>query len=172
MAQLSKKLYVSYGGTTQTANLYSDTTGMSAYSYIIVDGRQAYIPLVPVGDSKATKIHVKESNGKEWCVASYVQTIPAYTSIATPNRGTTFTIPAGVSRVRVTRADVKDTGALANTPNPIVIAVTAGKTYKTYGIGGQPYPVWIEVSKVEYGAGIEELAIQSNDLKAGCLEAA
>lgn len=69
MSRLSKNLYVAYNGKTYTIPLYDTNDGMSAYSYIIVDGRQAYINLVAENSGLATTpLHIKESKGNQFRV--------------------------------------------------------------------------------------------------------
>lgn len=119
MARLSKNLYVAYGGNTYTIPLYDTHKGMSAYSYIIVDGRQAYINLVAENSGLATTpLHIKEHTGSQWRVTDRiickvtVKRSYRYETILTTHRGTThkndvtFYAIAGES-IRV-RADYYD----------------------------------------------------------------
>lgn len=73
MGRLSKNLYVAYGGKTYTIPLYDSHDGMSAYSYIIVDGKQAYINLVAENSSLATTpLHIKEHTGSQFRVTDRI----------------------------------------------------------------------------------------------------
>lgn len=73
MSRLSKNLYVAYGGKTYTIPLYDSTQGMTAYSHIIVDGRQAYINLVAENSSLATTpLHIKEHTGRQFRVTNRI----------------------------------------------------------------------------------------------------
>lgn len=66
MARLSKNLHVAYGGKTYTIPLYDSHDGMTAYCYMIVDGKQAYINLVAENSGLATTpLHIKESTGSQ-----------------------------------------------------------------------------------------------------------
>ena len=169
MGELSKKLYVSYNGQTQAIKLYSDTTGMSAFSYIIVDGQRAYIPLVKEGDNKATKIHVKESNGNQWCVAAYVQITPAYQKLdVSAGQVLTFTVPAGVTKVRYTWGTIPPgSNVMQTTRATYVYAVSKNKTYTlspNTNLGNLNAARFFPIS-VEYGEGIESLPINAQGPK-------
>lgn len=127
MARLSKNLYVSYGGKTYTIPLYDTPDGMDAYSYIIVDGRQAYINLVAENSGLATTpLHIKESKGNQFRVNDRQickVTVNTTAYVRTTHRGTrymgsvTFYAIAGESiRVEATyNDDVVVNGTNTNT---------------------------------------------------------
>ena len=74
MARLSKNLYVSYGGKTYTIPLFNSTNDMGAYSYIIVDGKQAYIHLVRENSGLATTpLHIKKHTGSQFRVTDMMK---------------------------------------------------------------------------------------------------
>lgn len=98
MSRLSKNLYVAYGGKTYTIPLYDSHQGMSAHSYIIVDGRQAYINLVAENSGLATTpLYIKEHTGSQYRVTDRiickvtVNRRYSYQTIRTTHRGTTYT---------------------------------------------------------------------------------
>ena len=98
MARLSKNLYVAYGGKTYTIPLYDTHDGMTAYNYIIVDGRQAYINLVAENSGLATTpLHIKEHTGSQFRVTDRqickvtVQQSNKYQTLTVKHRGTTYT---------------------------------------------------------------------------------
>lgn len=105
MAILAKKIHIkNSAGTEQTVNLYS-TTGevatASGYTFQLVDGVTAYAPLVSTNHAKATSGRVlKGGTTYAWGSAAPA---PAYSSqlITTAGSGT-FTVPSGVSKLRVT----------------------------------------------------------------------
>ena len=70
MAELSKKLHIRKGSTEQTVKLYTTTAEAGyTYSYIKVDGVQAYIPLGAENDGRATMGRVKEHTGNQFAPA-------------------------------------------------------------------------------------------------------
>lgn len=73
MSRLSKNLHVAYGGKTYTIPLYDSHDGMPAYSYMIVDDKQAYIPLVAENsDLATTPLHIKEHTGSQFRVTDRI----------------------------------------------------------------------------------------------------
>ena len=104
MAELNKKIHIKKGSTEQTVKLYSTTAEAgNAYSYIIVDGVQAYIPLGAENDSRATMGRVKEHTGSQFAMLSSGK--PPYHKDSYTSPGTyTWTCPAGVTTARVTVA--------------------------------------------------------------------
>lgn len=73
MSRLSKNLHVAYNGKTYTIPLYDSHDGMTAYSYMIVDGKQAYINLVAENSSLATTpLHIKKSTGSQFRVTDRI----------------------------------------------------------------------------------------------------
>lgn len=104
MAELNKTLHIRKGSTEQTIKLYTtQAEAGDAYSYIKVDGVQAYIPLGAENDSRATMGRVKEHTGSQWAILTSGK--PPYHMDSYTNAGTyTWTCPAGVTKVRVTVA--------------------------------------------------------------------
>lgn len=104
MAELNKKLHIKKGSTEQIVKLYStkDEAGL-AYAYIIVDGVQAYIPLVSDTDSRASLGRVKEHSGSQFAMLS--SDIAPYDKSEYRSAGTyTWTAPIGVTYAKVTIA--------------------------------------------------------------------
>ena len=100
MAELAKKLHFLKNGTEQTAKAYS-TTGEAGSSYIPskIDGVACYIPIGSPSDAMATNGRVIKG-GTTYAIKS--QSKPAYTEVKYTKAGTyTFTVPQGVTRVRV-----------------------------------------------------------------------
>lgn len=104
MATLNKKLYIQKGSVQQNSLLYTTAVEAgNAYSYIVVDGTQCYIPLVSTNDSRATNGRVKEHTGTEWAIS--VTGKPLYAKISYTTAGTyTWTCPVGVTTAKVTCA--------------------------------------------------------------------
>lgn len=104
MAELNKTLHIRKGATEQTVKLYTtQVEAEDSYSYIKVDGVQAYIPLGAENDSRATMGRVKEHTGSQWAILTSGN--PPYHMDSYTNAGTyTWTCPAGVTRARVTVA--------------------------------------------------------------------
>ena len=104
MAGLNKTIHIRKGSTEQTVKLY--TTQVEAgdtYSYIKVDGVQAYIPLGAENDSRATMGRVKEHTGSQFAILTSGK--PPYHKDSYTNAGTyTWTCPVGVTTARVTVA--------------------------------------------------------------------
>lgn len=96
MAELTKKLQVKVSGTTTPCKIYS-TSAEAGTSYVRakVDNVEAYIPLVAASDGRASKVHIGSK-----CIATTGK--PPYTEKSWTTAGTyTFTVPAGVTRIRV-----------------------------------------------------------------------
>lgn len=104
MAELNKTIHIRKGSTEQTIKLYTTSAEAgSAYSYIKVDGVQAYIPLGAKSDSRATLGRVKEPNDNQWAILTSGKSpyhMDSYTEAGTY----TWTCPTGVTQVRVTVA--------------------------------------------------------------------
>lgn len=103
MAVLSKKLYIkNSAGTQQTANLYSTTSESgSPYMNATVDGTAAYAPLVSTSDARATSGRVLTSGGTTYAIGNASVPAYAYKTFTTAGSGT-FTVPSGVTKLRVT----------------------------------------------------------------------
>lgn len=104
MAELNKTIHIRKGSTEQTVKLYTtQAEAGDAYSYIKVDGVQAYIPLGAENDSRATMGRVKEHTGSQFAILTSGK-LPYHKDSYT-NAGTyTWTCPAGVTKARVTVA--------------------------------------------------------------------
>ena len=104
MAKLNKTIHIRKGSTEQTVKLYTtQAEAGDAYSYIKVDGVQAYIPLGAENDGRATMGRVKEHTGNQFAILASGK--PPYHMDSYTNAGTyTWTCPAGVTRARVTVA--------------------------------------------------------------------
>ena len=104
MAELNKTLHIRKGSTEQTVKLYTtQAEAGDAYSYIKVDGVQAYIPLGAENDGRATMGRVKEHTGNQFAILSSGK--PPYHKDSYTNAGTyTWTCPAGVTKAKVTIA--------------------------------------------------------------------
>lgn len=103
MAEMTKKLHFLKSGTEQTAKAYS-TTAEAGSSYITnsIDNTTCYIPLVSTSDSRATVGRVLK-NGTTYAIATMSK--PAYAKVTYTTPGTyTFTVPAGVTTLKVTVA--------------------------------------------------------------------
>lgn len=119
MAELAKKLQVKVSGTTTPCKIYS-TSAEAGTSYVRakVDNVEAYIPLVDASDGRASKVHIGSK-----CIATTGK--PPYTEKSWTTPGTyTFTVPAGVTRIRVAVCGGGGGGASSVTTN------------KTGGTGG------------------------------------
>lgn len=155
MAELNKTIHIRKGSAEQTVKLYTTLAEAGdAYSYIKVDGVQAYIPLGAENDSRATMGRVKEHTGSQWAILTSGK--PPYHMDSYTSAGTyTWTCPAGVTKVRVTVAGgggggvaFKLTGSAAYTSNApggsgamvlSTIPVISGHTYQVIvGGGGNP----------------------------------
>ncbi len=105
MATLAKKIHIrNSAGTEQTVNLYSTTGELGAasgYTFQLVDGVTAYAPLVSTSHAKATSGRVIKG-GTTYAWGSTAPA-PAYTykTFTTAGSGT-FTVPTGVTKLRVT----------------------------------------------------------------------
>lgn len=104
MAELNKTIHIRKGSTEQTVKLYTtQAEAGNAYSYIKVDGVQAYIPLGAENDGRATMGRVKEHTGNQFAILTSGK--PPYHKDSYTTPGTyTWTCPAGVTTARVTVA--------------------------------------------------------------------
>lgn len=158
MAELNKTIHIRKGSTEQTVKLYTtQAEAGDAYSYIKVDGVQAYIPLGAENDSRATMGRVKEHTGSQWAILTSGK--PPYHKDSYTNAGTyTWTCPAGVTKARVTVAGGGGGGFAAKwkfaiasaryrgatggsgANNTSIINVVPHSTYTVVvGAGGSPY---------------------------------
>lgn len=158
MAELNKKLHIRKGSTEQTVKLYTtQAEAGNAYSYIKVDGVQAYIPLGAENDGRATMGRVKEHTGSQFAILTSGK--PPYHKDSYTSPGTyTWTCPADVTTARVTVAGgggggiavhwrIDITGSKyaggkggAGALNTTTLSVTPNHAYTiTVGKGGLPY---------------------------------
>ena len=101
MAELAKKLHLKKGTTEHLAKAYS-TTAEAGAEYITnkIDGVTAYVPIGATNDSRATVGRVKKSGSAEKAILMMGK--PPYTEKSWTTAGTyTFTVPQGVTRIRV-----------------------------------------------------------------------
>lgn len=102
MAELAKKLHLKKGTTEHLAKAYS-TTAEAGAEYITnkIDGVTAYVPIGATNDSRATIGRVKKSGGTEKVILTMGK--PPYTKKQWTTPGPyTFTVPQGVTKIRVT----------------------------------------------------------------------
>ena len=105
MAILAKKIHIkNSAGTEQTVALYS-TTGevatAASYTYQSVDGTTCYAPLVSTSHAKATSGRVLKG-GTTYAWGSTAPA-PAYATWTKNAAGSgTFTVPSGITKLRVT----------------------------------------------------------------------
>lgn len=103
MAELNKKLHFLKNGTEKQAKAYSTTTEVNG-DYITnkIDGVSAYIAIGETSDVRATTGRVIK-NGETKAVLTEGK--PVYTETSYTTAGTySFTVPGGVTRVRVAMA--------------------------------------------------------------------
>lgn len=166
MAELNKTIHIRKGSTEQTVKLYTtQAEAGNAYSYIKVDGVQAYIPLGPESDSRATLGRVKESNGNQFAILTSGK--PPYHKDSYTNAGTyTWTCPAGVTQARVTVAGGGGGGVAFRLTGPFGLAknapggsgavalstipVSFGQTYQVI-VGGGGNPLAQTASRIAAG---------------------
>lgn len=101
MATMAKKIQMkNSAGKAQTALIYS-TTGESGTPNLPlkVDGVQGYACLVGTSDARATSGRVKSSGGTQYAIGA--RGVPAYDHALYATSGT-FTVPANVTKLRVT----------------------------------------------------------------------
>ncbi len=105
MAELNKTIHIRKGSTEQTVKLYTTQTEVGyTYSYIIVDGVQAFIPLGAENDDRATMGRVKEHTGQQLAILA-TSGKPPYHKDSYTDAGTyTWTCPTGVTKAKVTCA--------------------------------------------------------------------
>ena len=100
MAELAKKLHFLKNGTEQTAKIYTTASEAgSNYITVKVDGTTGYVPINDISHDNATIGRVLKS-GTTYATLS--QAKPAYAEKSWTTAGTyTFTVPQGVTRIRV-----------------------------------------------------------------------
>ena len=102
MAKLTKKIYMTNSaGTQQTAELYS-TTGEVGSNYVslYVDSTNCYAPLVSTSAATATSGRVIK-NSTTYAIGSSATVAYSSQKFTTAGSGT-FTVPSGVTKLRVT----------------------------------------------------------------------
>lgn len=101
MAELAKKINIKKNDTIQTAKIYTTVaeTGSTVTMPIKVDGVQGYVGLVDTTNTLTTSLRVKKA-GVVYAAPSTGK--PPYTEMDFTTPSTyTFTVPAGVTRMRV-----------------------------------------------------------------------
>lgn len=166
MAELNRTIHIRKGSTEQTIKLYTtQAEAGNAFSYIKVDGVQAYIPLGAENDGRATMGRVKEHTGNQFAILSSGK--PLYHKDSYTSPGTyTWTCPVGVTKAKVTVAGGGGGGIAvswrlpsgtkqargnggAGASNTFTLDVTPNHAYTiTVGKGGLPY---VSTNKNDYG---------------------
>ena len=100
MAELVKKLYIKKDGNAVAHKIYSTAAEAGAnYIRATVDGVNGYIPICAVGGVNSSAGRVQK-NGTTYALATSGK--PPYTEKSWTTPGTyTFTVPQGVTRIRV-----------------------------------------------------------------------
>ena len=100
MATLNKKLKIKSGSSTQSCNLYTTTTEAGTDNLKLkVDNTNVYASLTDTSNSQASKGRIKK-NGTTKAIA--ISGKPPYTEKSWTTAGSyTFTVPTGVTRIRV-----------------------------------------------------------------------
>lgn len=100
MALLTRKLYIRKNGVVTAINLYSTTAEINGSNYLTlrVDGALAYAKLDTVGAVNTTPLRVRK-NGVVYQVSS--SAVVPYATVQFTASGT-FTVPLGVTRLKVT----------------------------------------------------------------------
>lgn len=157
MARLSKNLYVAYGGKTYTIPLYDTHDGMTAYSYMIVDGKQAYINLVAENSGLATTpLHIKEHTGSQFrvtdrkiCKVTVKQKDHVrYQTLKAVHRGTTYKNSATFYAIAGESINVKTSSDYFANPGDIIVNGTDTNT------SNYTFTVWGDTTiTAEYPSG-------------------
>ena len=135
MAIFSKKLRIKNGsGATQVANIYSTANEAgSNYMRATVDGQAAYISLGSTTDANRTSGRVKKTNGVTYAIL--VSSVPAYGYNYITWNGS-FTVPSGVTKLRVTCVGGGAGGMVAYAPNYYEEDANNGTLYTYNGTQG------------------------------------
>lgn len=131
MATLAKKIQMKdSSGAAQTALIYS-TAGESGEPNlpVKVDGVQGYACLVDISDDRATVGRVKTSGGTQYAIGA--RGVPPYDHALYATSGT-FTVPANVTKLRVTCVGGGAGGMLERDCN----GFSASGTYTLSGVEG------------------------------------
>lgn len=147
MAILAKKIHIkNSAGTEQTVNLYS-TTGevatAASYTSQNVDGVECYAALVATDHAKATSGRVLKG-GVTYAWGSATPA-PAYSYKTITSGSGTFTVPSGVSKLRVTCVGGGAGGTCLKTQDQVGdLSVLAGKatTFGSVVANGATAPVF------------------------------
>lgn len=102
MATFSKKINILKNGVTHTVAVYTTAAeaGSTYTGAIIIDGTQGYYPLCSTSDSRATPGRCLHSNGNTYALAK--TGVPPYSKKLITSGTGTFTVPSGVSKLKVT----------------------------------------------------------------------
>lgn len=102
MAAITQKLYfTNTSNATESAAIYDSIDDVGdVYTYVSVNGKTCYVPLVPIDDKYATSARV-EKNGIIYAIGKV--TVPKYGYNTFTSAGTSiFEVPSGVTKLRVT----------------------------------------------------------------------
>lgn len=96
-----KHLGIKKGTSTWAVPIYDNKAEAgSHFLHVIIGGTQGYVPLCETSDSRATAGRAKEHTGDLYAIAT--SGTPAYKKVTYSTPGSfTFTIPAGVTKLRV-----------------------------------------------------------------------
>lgn len=170
MAELTKKLHFKKNTTEHMAKAYS-TTAEAGAEYITnkIDGVTAYVPIGATNESRATMGRVTKNGTK----AILTMGKPPYTEKSWITPGTyTFTVPAGVTRIRVAvcgggaggvfkwRSSILGKGEDGEASSAFEIVATGGKACKLEdmeaaggtpnGFNGQHATAWTRGFKLSF----------------------
>lgn len=131
MATLAEKIQMkNSAGATQTALIYSTTTESGEPNLPVkVDGVQGYACLVGTSDTRATSGRVKTSGGAQYAIGA--SGVPAY-DYALYTASGTFTVPANVTKLRVTCVGGGAGGMLERACD----GFSSSNSYTFSGVGG------------------------------------
>ncbi len=155
MAILAKKIHVTNSaGEEQTVDLYgtvAELGGATGYTTQLVDGQECYAVLVGTTESGATAGRVQLSTGDVYAWGAQTPT-PAYSYKTITSGSGTFTVPSGVSKLRVTcvgggaggtclkvQGQVGDLSVLAGGATTFGSVVANGATAPVFTIGNCIY---------------------------------
>ena len=96
-----KHLGIKKGTSTWAVPIYDNKAEAgSHFLHVIIGGTQGYVPLCETSDSRATAGRAKEHTGDLYAIAT--SGTPAYKKVTYSTPGSfTFTVPAGVTKLRV-----------------------------------------------------------------------
>lgn len=137
MSTLTKKLHIlKTGETEETCNIYTtpEEVGGSPYLALEVDGQKGYVKLGSTTDANATHLRVKK-DGTTYA-AWKEATVDVPTGTVTIYSNKVFTVPTGVTVIKVTKTDlgVVYVGVTPNTKHSLSIGwdMLRPTRYRTY----------------------------------------